>query len=219
MVHPKVLEGCGIDSKKYSGFAFGIGLERMAMGRLRFNDLRLIFDNVTLVNGGAAGSFDQLFRVSKDDVVIKWSTSGDEAEQEAAMYERAKVANLAKFFPQTEILCEHNGITFVRQEKIDFSCREVDNRTARKFERISKTATHNIVHKMDRQFKKADHGAGYRRDLDTMWAKMAIVLYGKKACKALSDFVQENGINDLHRSNLGYKNGKPIILDFSGFRR
>ena len=45
MVHPKVLEGCGIDSKKYSGFAFGIGLERMAMGRLKLNDLRLIFDN------------------------------------------------------------------------------------------------------------------------------------------------------------------------------
>ena len=45
MVHPEVLEGCGIDSKKYSGFAFGIGLERMAMGRLRFNDLRLIFEN------------------------------------------------------------------------------------------------------------------------------------------------------------------------------
>ena len=45
MVHPKVLEGCGIDPKKYSGFAFGIGLERMAMGRLKLNDLRLIFDN------------------------------------------------------------------------------------------------------------------------------------------------------------------------------
>ena len=45
MVHPKVLEGCGIDSTKYSGFAFGMGLERMAMGRMRINDLRLIFDN------------------------------------------------------------------------------------------------------------------------------------------------------------------------------
>ena len=45
MVHPKVLAGCGIDPDKYSGFAFGIGLERMAMGRLRLNDLRLIFDN------------------------------------------------------------------------------------------------------------------------------------------------------------------------------
>ena len=45
MVHPKVLESCGIDPDKYSGFAFGMGLERMAMGRLRINDLRLIFDN------------------------------------------------------------------------------------------------------------------------------------------------------------------------------
>ena len=45
MVHPKVLEGCGIDPDKYSGFAFGMGLERMAMRRTRINDLRLIFDN------------------------------------------------------------------------------------------------------------------------------------------------------------------------------
>ena len=45
MVHPAVLENCGIDSEKYSGFAFGIGLERTAMGRLKINDLRLIFDN------------------------------------------------------------------------------------------------------------------------------------------------------------------------------
>ena len=45
MVHPKVLEGCGIDPNKYSGFAFGMGLARMAMGRMRINDLRQIFDN------------------------------------------------------------------------------------------------------------------------------------------------------------------------------
>ncbi|MBQ3251794.1 MAG: phenylalanine--tRNA ligase subunit alpha [Oscillospiraceae bacterium] len=45
MVHPEVLRNCGIDPDKYSGFAFGMGLERMAMGRLRINDLRLIFDN------------------------------------------------------------------------------------------------------------------------------------------------------------------------------
>ncbi len=45
MVHPQVLAGCGIDPEKYSGFAFGMGLERMAMGRMRINDLRLIFEN------------------------------------------------------------------------------------------------------------------------------------------------------------------------------
>ena len=45
MVHPEVLRGCGIDPDVYSGFAFGMGLERMAMGRMKINDLRLIFDN------------------------------------------------------------------------------------------------------------------------------------------------------------------------------
>ena len=45
MVHPEVLSGCGIDPEEFSGFAFGMGLERMAMRRTRINDLRLIFDN------------------------------------------------------------------------------------------------------------------------------------------------------------------------------
>lgn len=45
MVHPKVLEGCGIDSTVYSGFAFGLGLERMVMGRYSINDLRLLYEN------------------------------------------------------------------------------------------------------------------------------------------------------------------------------
>ncbi len=47
MVHPKVLEGCGIDTEKYSGFAFGVGAERMAMFRFGINDLRLMFENDT----------------------------------------------------------------------------------------------------------------------------------------------------------------------------
>ena len=45
MVHPKVLENCGIDPEKYSGFAFGMGVERFAMLRYGVNDLRLFFDN------------------------------------------------------------------------------------------------------------------------------------------------------------------------------
>ena len=45
MVHPKVLEGCGIDPNEYSGFAFGCGVERMTMTRFAINALRLIFEN------------------------------------------------------------------------------------------------------------------------------------------------------------------------------
>ena len=45
MIHPKVLEGCGIDSSVYSGWAFGFGLERLALGQYKISDLRLIFEN------------------------------------------------------------------------------------------------------------------------------------------------------------------------------
>lgn len=45
MVHPKVLEGCGIDSSVYSGFAFGLGLERIVMRRYNISDMRLLFRN------------------------------------------------------------------------------------------------------------------------------------------------------------------------------
>ena len=45
MVHPKVLSGCGIDPDEYSGWAFGMGLERLAMGEYKIMDLRLIFEN------------------------------------------------------------------------------------------------------------------------------------------------------------------------------
>ncbi len=45
MVHPKVLERCGIDPNVYSGFAFGLGLERVVMRRMNIDDLRLFYDN------------------------------------------------------------------------------------------------------------------------------------------------------------------------------
>lgn len=45
MVDPQVLDNCGIDSKKYSGFAFGMGIERITMLKYRVKDLRLFFEN------------------------------------------------------------------------------------------------------------------------------------------------------------------------------
>jgi len=45
MVHPKVFESSGIDPEKYSGFAFGLGVERLAMLRYGVNDLRMFFEN------------------------------------------------------------------------------------------------------------------------------------------------------------------------------
>jgi phenylalanyl-tRNA synthetase alpha chain len=45
MVHPQVFKACGIDAERYTGWAFGAGIERLAMLRYGVNDLRLFFDN------------------------------------------------------------------------------------------------------------------------------------------------------------------------------
>ena len=45
MVHPKVLRNCGIDPDVYSGFAFGLGLERLVMFRFNIDDMRLLYEN------------------------------------------------------------------------------------------------------------------------------------------------------------------------------
>jgi phenylalanyl-tRNA synthetase alpha chain len=45
MVDPAVLTNCGIDPDKYSGFAFGMGIERQAMLKYRVNDIRMFFEN------------------------------------------------------------------------------------------------------------------------------------------------------------------------------
>jgi len=45
MVHPNVFKACNIDTERYSGFAFGFGIERLAMLRYGVNDLRLFYDN------------------------------------------------------------------------------------------------------------------------------------------------------------------------------
>ena len=45
MVHPQVLKNVNIDPEKYTGFAFGLGLDRLAMLRYGISDLRLLFEN------------------------------------------------------------------------------------------------------------------------------------------------------------------------------
>ena len=45
MVHPNVLKAVGIDAEKYSGYAFGVGMDRLTMLRFQLSDLRMLFEN------------------------------------------------------------------------------------------------------------------------------------------------------------------------------
>jgi phenylalanyl-tRNA synthetase alpha chain len=56
MVHPRVFEASGIDPERYTGWAFGCGIERLAMLRYGVNDLRLFFENDLRLLANFAGS-------------------------------------------------------------------------------------------------------------------------------------------------------------------
>ena len=45
VVHPNVLKNCGIDPNEYSGYAFGMGVERLAMMMMNINDIRTFYEN------------------------------------------------------------------------------------------------------------------------------------------------------------------------------
>ena len=156
------------------------------------------------------------------DFVIKWSTSCvsgeegyDEAYDEVLIYDKAVRGGLEMFFPKTEILCTIGGINFVVQEKIDFSALNTPRNKESKYIYKTKTVSPAIIDKIDTCFQSIHRG----RSIDTTWASMAIVIYGKRKCKTLCKFVIENGINDLHLSNIGYLRDRPVILDFSGYHR
>lgn len=157
------------------------------------------------------------------EYVCKWVTDDhyNEAVQEARVYAKAVEAGLSDFFPHTEIAFKINDITFVFQEKVQYSVNSLPYSVRVKFAKQCKTSFESekcIWKKMEREFKQAGD-KDYSRDLDKLWACMALSIYGKKLCRKLCAFIIENAINDLHCSNIGYNHNKPIILDFSGYDR
>lgn len=152
---------------------------------------------------------------SHKNYVIKWSTS-DEAMREATIYRQAVTAHLEQFFPQTGYLTTNNRIDFVVQAKIDTSAYECDESLLRKYRHIGQTVSNKVFQKMAADFRKAGNRE-YSRDLNRTWGQMVISLYGKNVCKKLCHFIIAHGINDLHCSNIGYKDNKPVILDFCGY--
>lgn len=164
-----------------------------------------------------------IFRDEK--FVIKWTCDRrgededkDEALDEVRIYEHAKAQGLEMFFPKTEVFAEINGVVYVRQEMVDVSCSDLSYPMQHKYAEQSRTASEKIMKKVQAAFDEIRHGR-YCRTLNRTWVAMALVLYGKNLVKKFCEFAQKEGINDLHESNIGYKDNRPILLDFSGFER
>lgn len=157
--------------------------------------------------------------------VLKWSMETRDAEREVAVYQKAVEANLADFFPATElagyIVSPRDGeaIAFIAQQIITNSAHKIlwnEGGVKTRLLRIAKTVPDCRIEQIERQFRKADLN-GYGRELDGLWAKVAVSIYGKRKVIALCEFVKKYHINDLHGSNIGYIGISPVILDFSGY--
>lgn len=157
--------------------------------------------------------------------VLKWSMETRDAEREVAVYQKAVEANLADFFPATELAAyivlptTGEAIAFTAQQIISTNAHKImwsEGGLKTRLLRIAKTVPDCRTNQIERQFRKADQN-GCGRDLDGLWAKVAVSLYGKRKVIALCEFVKKYHINDLHSSNIGYIGISPVILDFSGY--
>lgn len=158
----------------------------------------------------------------KQGIVFKWcyqdNETIDEAVREVEIYNEAIKASLDCFFPKTELYhCEGVTKNIAMQEKIDYSVNRMPPDEYLRYKKIIQTVSPDITEKAIDDFLNVP--GRHSRILDRMWAAVAISLYGKKKVKSLCKFVQEHQINDLHASNVGFKNKRPMILDFSGYYR
>ena len=155
------------------------------------------------------------------DFVFKYSnpnaySDGNEAEREIENYNKAVELGIEMFFPKTYLFCRIDGINIVYQEKIDYSVDE-------SWECQDQDKTYNLVHSMSIKdiISTRDRfnieGDKYNRSIDAVWVAFVVALYSKEIIDKLINFIHERKINDLHTGNLGYKNNKPVILDFSGY--
>lgn len=157
--------------------------------------------------------------------VLKWSMETRDAEREVAVYQKAVEANLADFFPATELAAyivlptTGEAIAFTAQQIISTNAHKImwsEGGLKTRLLRIAETVPDCRIEQIERQFRKADQN-GCGRDLDGLWAKVAVSLHGKRKVIALCEFVKKYHINDLHSSNIGYIGISPVILDFSGY--
>ena len=150
-----------------------------------------------------------------ENFVVKWSRFSDDAKREIELYQLAKEANIEMFFPATRYLTTLNNIVFVIQEKVDICCCDTSPQLKQRYRTKAKTVSDKIIAKMSDSMMKA-HSNCRRRPNET-WVRLSISIYGKSRCKKFCEFLKVHRINDLHGGNLGYKNDKPIVLDFCGF--
>jgi hypothetical protein len=138
----------------------------------------------------------------------------DYCQAEIRAYESAKEFRVERILLPIELYyTTSTGISIYKQPKYSFSTSDGDyNLGYNKYLDHRNIPNHKpIVRKITRECYDG-------RRISEQWMARVLQLYGKKFCRSFEAWTMENDVNDLHNSNTGWLNNKPIILDYAGYR-
>lgn len=138
----------------------------------------------------------------------------DYCQAEIRAYESAKKFHVERILLPIELYyTTSTGIAIYKQPKYSFSTSDgTYNRGYDTYLNHRNTPYHKPI------VRKITHECYDGRRINERWMARVLQLYGKKFCRSFEAWTNENSVNDLHNSNTGWLNNKPIILDYAGFR-
>ena len=138
----------------------------------------------------------------------------DYCQAEIRAYESAKEFRVERILLPIELYhTTTTGIAIYKQPKYSFSTSDgTYNRNYDTYLSHRNTPNHKLI--VRRVTRECYDG----RRISEQWMARVLQLYGKKFCRSFEAWTHENSVNDLHNSNTGWLNNKPIILDYAGFR-
>ena len=153
-----------------------------------------------------------------DNFVLKIPRYGncgeDYCQAEIRAYESAKTYRVERILLPIELYyTTSTGIAIYKQPKYSFSTSdgEYDRGYNGYLGRRNAPIYRPIVRKITNECRDGDR-------ISRHWMARVLQLYGKKFCRSFEAWTMENNVNDLHNSNTGWLDNKPIILDYAGYR-
>lgn len=179
-----------------------------------------VINNLPAAFESASGESRYAVWTKNWDFVIKIPRYGYAEEDYCALevhnYERAKVYGVERIcLPIEKYFETSSGISLYKQTRYSFSTSDAFSREKRYQKYLNKrnspvALNGSMAYRVQRECYE-----GWR--IDERWIGRVLQLYGKKFCRSLEKWTHENKINDLHNSNTGWLNNKPILLDYAGY--
>lgn len=127
---------------------------------------------------------------------------------EVRNYQKAEQYRVQQVLLPISKVCEVNGWKLYKQTRFDCQYASRDYKGG-KFQRECE--------KVKRNYRTIEHFTSSLDRLDPNWLARVVQLYGKRFANSLCEWAGECEVGDLHRNNIGFAKGKPIILDFAGY--